>query len=87
LGVLLEQEKRRVVELTEQLNATKVKVEEQKHNFNLLTDELMDRDSRVMMLEADTFFLNGDLAEKSIVEEELKGKCTELQFKVDKLVK
>ncbi len=87
MGVLLEQEKRRVVELTEQLNATKVKVEEQKHNFNLLTDELMDRDSRVMMLEADTFFLNGDLAEKSIVEEELKGKCTELQFKVDKLVK
>jgi hypothetical protein len=78
LGCLLEHEKRRVKELTEQLKDTKVVVEEQKHNVNQLTDELMKRDSRVMQLEADTLFLNGDLQEKSIVEEQLQEKCMDL---------
>jgi predicted nuclease with TOPRIM domain len=56
LVTLLEQEKGRVRELTEQLNDTKVMVEAKKHKVNELRDELMNRDSRVMHLEADKYF-------------------------------
>jgi hypothetical protein len=38
-----------------------------------------------MQLEADNFFMSGDLEEQSIVEEDLRQMCLQLQLKVDKL--
>jgi hypothetical protein len=61
-----------VKELTEQLRDTTIVLEEQKQNVKELTDELVNRNSRVMQLEADIFFLAGDLSEKFVVEEELR---------------
>jgi chromosome segregation ATPase len=63
LVTLLEQEKGRVRELTKQLNDTKAVVEAKKHKVNELRDELMNRDSRVMHLEADKYFLVTELEE------------------------
>jgi hypothetical protein len=40
-----------------------------------------------MQLEADKFFMAGDLHEKCIVEEDLRQKCMQLQLKVDNLMK
>ncbi len=60
---LLEEHKRSVEELTEQLRTTKVSLQEQKSNVQQLTDEASSRNSRVMQLEADNFFMAGDLQE------------------------
>jgi hypothetical protein len=80
LVTLLEQEKGRVRELAEQLNDTKVMVEAKKLKVNELRDELMNRDSRVMHLEADKYFLVTELEEKSIEDAQLKEKCTQLEL-------
>jgi hypothetical protein len=61
---LLEQEKRSLKSLTEQLKDAKVLVEEhERRNVNVkqLTDELMNRDSRVLNLEADKYFMSAEL--------------------------
>jgi hypothetical protein len=74
LRTLLKQQKRKLSgeELTHQLRETKVLLEEQKSNVQELTHELSNRNSRVMQLEADKFFMAGDLQEKCIVEENLR---------------
>ncbi len=53
----LEEHKRSVEELTERLRITNVELEEQKSNVQQLTDEVSNRNSRVLRLEADTFFI------------------------------
>jgi hypothetical protein len=73
LKALLEQEKRRVIELTEELKDTKVMLEEQRHNLEQLTGKLMNRDSRVMHLEAEKYFLGADSEETRNEEAQLKG--------------
>jgi hypothetical protein len=78
---MLEESKGSVEDLTKQLRETLVSFEEQKSN---LQHELRSRNSRVMQL-ADLFFMAGDLDEKSIVEEDLRKMCNQLQKKVDKL--
>ncbi len=50
-----------------------------------LTDKLMNRDSRVMHLEAENHFLGADLEETRNDEAQLKDKCMQLELKVDKL--
>ena len=60
-------------------------LEESKESVEQLTDELRIRNSRVMQLESDLFFMAGDLDEKSIVEDHLREMCKQLQLKVDKL--
>jgi len=79
---MLEESKGSVEDLTKQLRETLVSFEEQKSN---LQHELRSRNSRVMQLEADLFFMAGDLDEKSIVEEDLRKMCNQLQKKVDRL--
>ncbi len=58
---LLEQEKRSVKGLTEQLKDAKVLVEEHECNVQQLADELMNRESRVRNLEADHYFMSAEL--------------------------
>jgi hypothetical protein len=77
---LLEEHKRNVEELTEQLRTTKVNVQQ-------LTGEVRNRNSQVMQLEADKFFMSGDLKERFIVEEELRKQGMQLQLRVDQLIK
>jgi hypothetical protein len=60
---LLEEHKRSVEELTEQLRTTKVSLEEQKSNVQQLADEVSNKHLRVMQLETDNFFMAGDLQE------------------------
>jgi hypothetical protein len=76
-----------VEELTERLRTTNVALEEQKSNVQQLTDEVSNRNSRVLRLEADNFFIAGDLHEKCIVEKDLRQKCMQLQLKLDKVTK
>ncbi len=83
----LEEHKRSVEEFTERLRTTNVSLEEQKSNVQQPTDEVSNRNSRVLRLEADNLFMAGDLHEKCIVEEDLRQKCMQLQLKVDKLTK
>ena len=78
--------------IEEQLNVEKDEnvvlrrmLEESQESAEHLTDELRIRNSRVMQLESDLFFMAGDLDEKSIVEEDLREMCKQLQKKVDKL--
>ena len=82
---MLEESIGSVEDLRKQLRGTLVSFEEQKANVQQLTDELSSRNSRVVQLEADLFFMAGDLDEKSIVEEDLRNMCNQLQMKVDKL--
>ncbi len=74
-------------QITERLRTTNVALEEQKSNVQQLTDEVGNRNSRVLRLEADKFFIAGDLHEKCIVKEDLRQKCMQLQLKLDKLTK
>ena len=78
--------------IEEQLNVEKDEnvvlrrmLEESQESAEHLTDELRIRNSRVMQLESDLFFMAGDLDEKSIVEEDLREMCKQLQLKVDEL--
>jgi hypothetical protein len=82
---LLEERKRSVEELTEQLRETKVLLEEQKYNVQELTDEVSNRNSRE--LEADICFMAGDHEENRIVEEKLRQMGKQLQLRVNKLIK
>ena len=49
-------------------------LEQKKHKMKELRRQLRSRKSRVMELEAEKYFLAGDLHEKSIVETELRDK-------------
>ena len=82
---MLEESKGSVEKLTNQLRGTLVSLEELKSNVQQLTGELSIRNSRLMQLEADLFFMAGDLDEKSIEEGDLRKMCNQLQLKVDKL--
>jgi hypothetical protein len=76
--VLLEQEKRNVKELTEQLKDTKVVVEAHERKVEQLGYELIEKESRVIHLEADKYFLDANLLERSNEEAQLKAKCAQL---------
>jgi hypothetical protein len=73
---MVEQHKRSEEALTEELKAIKVMLEKKMENVDELTGLL---NSRVMELEADIFFLNGDLEEQYIVEEQLRQMITQLR--------
>jgi hypothetical protein len=79
--------KRSVIELTEQLSEMKGVTQKHIDYVKELTDLLSNKHSRLMQLEEDKFFLAGDVAEKSVVEEELRRMCIQLQLQVDKLMK
>ena len=84
---LLEQEKRKVKELAEQLMHTKVVVQEHERKVDNLGDELIEMESRVRNLESDKYFLDANLVELRNAEAELKGKCVQLELKVETLAK
>ena len=57
-------------------------LEQKKHKMKELRRQLRSRKSRVMELEAEKYFLAGDLHEKSIVETELRDKLAKTEEKV-----
>ena len=82
---LLEQEKRKVKELAEQLMHTKVVVQEHKRKVDHLGDELIEMESRVRNLESDKYFFDANLVERSNEAAQLKAECTQLEIKVKTL--
>jgi chromosome segregation ATPase len=81
LLVLLEQEKRKVKELAEQLMHSKVVVQEHERKVDHLGDELMEMESRVRNLESDKYFLDANLVERSNEVAQLKAECTQLEIR------
>ena len=79
IKVVLEKKMDDVDELTRLLNEKIVELEKQEQKCDELREEVNNRNSRVMELEADKFFLNGDLHEKCIVEEQLRQTVTQLR--------
>ena len=79
IKVMLQKKMENVDALTSLLKAKTVELENQKMKGDELREELNNRNSRVMELEADNFFLNGDLHEKCIVEEQLRQTITQLR--------
>ena len=77
--MVLEKKMDDVDELTRLLKEKTVELEKQEQKCDELTEELNNRNSRVMELEADKFFLNGDFHEKCIVEEQLMQTITQLR--------
>ncbi len=83
--VLLEEEKRKVKELAEQLMHTKVVVQEYERKVHHLGDELIEMESRVSNLESGKYFLDANLVEKSNEVAQLKAECMQLEIKVKTL--
>ena len=79
IKVMLQKKMENVDALTSLLKAKTVELENQKMKGDELREELNNRNSRVMELEADKFFLNGDFHEKCIVEEQLMQTITQLR--------
>jgi dynactin complex subunit len=76
---MLQKKMENVDALTSLLKAKTVELENQKQKGDELREELNNRNSRVMELDADKFFLNGDFHEKCIVEEQLMQTITQLR--------
>ncbi len=74
--------------LTKQFKDAEGVVEEHARNVKQLRDELMNRDSRVMNLEAENYIMSAewhDLQGKVSVQAKFKEKCTQLELEVVKL--
>jgi hypothetical protein len=66
---------------------TKVVVQEHERKVDHLGDELIEMESRIRNLEADKYFLDANLVERSNEVAQLKAKCTQLELKVETLAK
>ncbi len=86
---VIEEHWRSVKRLTEQLKDAEGVTEEHARNVKRLTDKLMNRDSRVMNLEAENYIMSAelhDLQGKISVQAKFQAKCTQLELEVVKLV-